>query len=278
MNASIFFRNLTCLDHSFIDRDGMVRGCSYHVSATVTGKVTEDEHVVLDFSAGKKQIKATIDDNKIGYDHKLVIYPRSKIEVMDNIGNGLVHIKTPYVDTIIPHDAMQLALSNELSLTIQELLHFKFPDLKFEVELNQHGFSKTGRYFHYAHGLKNSSSYGCQNIHHGHTSFVEVFSTKTHTLNPALCNTVANLFNDMILVFRENVVEETKEYVEIEVETNLRGIMSARYFSNNILIMDTETTIEYMAQYAATKLKEQLKGYTLFISEGLQKGCRIVCE
>ena len=47
--ASLFFRNVSVVDHGYIDELGRVIGGSYFPNVTVSGKVTEDENVVIDY-------------------------------------------------------------------------------------------------------------------------------------------------------------------------------------------------------------------------------------
>ena len=54
----IFFQNITCLDHGFIDQKGLLKGGSFHVNVEVSSSVLdEDDFTVIDFSSGKKKIK-----------------------------------------------------------------------------------------------------------------------------------------------------------------------------------------------------------------------------
>jgi len=273
MNSSIFFRNLTCCDGAIITSEGKVEGRSYHVSAEVTGKVTEDESVVLDFSAGKKQIKSWIDDNVQGFDHKLVINPRSKC-VVKNVSPGMVLITTPYLEAKLPLDAIQYSTDYDLSHSIQSLLTYNMPEYKFKIYLDQKGFTNSTVYFNYAHGLKNSSSYGCQNALHGHTSFVEVVSGNGY-FDTETERKVANLFHNKILLFKENIVKVDGNTYYTEFETAKRGTMKVKYVDTPVIILDTESTIEYMIEHAAKTCYNDLKGKTLMISEGLQKGSRL---
>jgi 6-pyruvoyl-tetrahydropterin synthase len=272
MKSSIIFRNITCLDHAWIDTQGFIHGRSYHVSAKVTGNVSKSESVVLDFSAGKKKMKALIDDNSLGFDHKLIISPYSKVTITD-LGNGLCAIKSSHIEAEVPSDAIQRTFTFNLGVEIRELFKYKMPDLDFEVTLNQDGFTDSKAYFCYSHGLKNSISYGCQNIFHGHTSFVEV--TDGVRSFPQLERKIADFFDDAVLISQQNVVSNTHEATGIVVETKSRGKMTATYRECKRMILPTETTIEYMTQQAVETFYNELKGKALTISEGLQKGCTI---
>lgn len=282
MKSSIFFRSITVLDHSYIDREGRIHGRSYDVSVTVTGNVTEDENVVLDFSAGKKQMKAIIDDNNYGFDHKLLLYKTSNFNITA-FSQKRYNVKTPYVDLILPMDAVQLIgsdiriIEHALKEDMEKLLEEKLPAFKFEVSLRQYGVSESTTYFRYSHGLRKSTSFGCKNLGHGHTSFVEVIDQYNDN-NTTLERAIAGLFNDKVLISMENVLScNTKEnYIEIGYDCE-RGTMYAIYTDTPYLVLETETTIEHMTAFAAKVYKNELKGLTLRISEGLSKGCEIKC-
>lgn len=284
MKDGLFMRNITVLDHGFINEYGKVQGGSYHVSVNVSGKIEKDESVIIDFSKGKHQIKEIIDDKELGFDHKLIIFNTSNVKSITTLSNKRRCIVTPYLEAIIPTNAMQFSLSTKksrieaLTEDITELLKYKLPQFEFEVELSENGFTDSDQYFRYSHGLKSSTSWGCQNFGHGHLSFVEVKDDNFNQNNSELCKLVSNLFNNKILIFKENVVEQKENEISIKLETRDRGTIYATYKDHDILILDTETTIEYMSQYVKEQLGTQLKGYSVFISEGLAKGNKFYCE
>ena len=146
MNSSIVMRNITCLDHSWIDTIGKIHGRSYHVDVEISGKVDDTEQVVLDFSVGKKQLKSIIDDNVIGLDHKLLISPRSCAEVI-NLKNGTCKLETPYINAILPIDCICNTISNRIDDELVQLFKYKFPKLNFKVYINQTGITESREYF-----------------------------------------------------------------------------------------------------------------------------------
>ena len=60
--ASIFLTNVTVIDGAFVTERGMVEGASFNPKFVVTGPVTEDEQVVIDFGRIKKKLKEWIDN------------------------------------------------------------------------------------------------------------------------------------------------------------------------------------------------------------------------
>jgi len=274
MKSSIFFRNLTCMDHAFIDDEGMIHGASFHISATLTGNIDNTESVVLDFSKGKKQLKALIDDPETGMDHKLLIYPFSKC-VVDTF-EDIIKIDTPFFSVKCPRNAVRIITKEgELSEYLSTNLQAEYPglDLSVKAKTEKEGFTQIGTYFNYLHGLKSSSSWGCQNQNHGHLSFVEV--EKNGHDQYFIRKAIAEYLHDTVLIFRENIVSETETTIEIEY-TTIRGEFTSTYSKpTKWLVLETETTIEYIIQHIAEVFKDKLHDCTLRISEGLSKGAEL---
>jgi len=276
MNASIWFRNFTAMDYGYINENGLIHGNSLHVSALVTGNITNEESVVIDFSKGKKMMKDIIDNLENGLDHKLLIFKDSNCKVeIDNC--NIFTLSTPFIFLSVPSNSIHKCkcCKDELNQYMSNLLTSKMNeagfDITIKIELSKDGFDKFGSYFSYIHGLKNSSSLGCTNNSHGHRSFVEVYG------DLALQDEIANYLNDKIMIYKDNVKETNYEHIIITYEC-IRGKYSSIYYKpHNWIIYDTETTIEYMIKHIAEVFKYKLKGKTLRISEGLQKGAELVC-
>lgn len=270
----IEFRNLTCLDYAHVTKTGHIKGKSLNVSVSVFGKITGKESVILDFSKGKKEIKQIIDDKFSGFDHKLVIFPNSEIK-MNMVDNNLCEITSSNFNIRLPYDNLREGSSYCINKCIEELLQEKMPEYKFKVSTEEKGFTKSNTYFNYIHSLKNSSAWGCQGVH-GHTSFVEVISS-SQELDTLLQSHIANMFDGKLIAFKENVVFYDSNKIELEIDTCERGTIFQTFENTPYLIIDTETTIEYMVQYAVSTFASQLKNKTLTISEGLMKGASIKC-
>ena len=279
MQSSIFLRNITVLDHAYIDEYGFVKGRSYHVSAIVTGEVESQESVVVDFSRCKKLLKGFIDDKESGFDHKLWVYVDNNQKIISQ--DDRMIIMTPYIYVDVPANAVSFVYQDEDTLAkyLTTKMQNEFSDLNItvEVELTDDGVTNCGSYFAYSHGLKNSSSWGCQNICHGHTSFVEVRKDNGEH-DYFLRNDIAEYLNEAIIINKENIVEQTVFNIAIEYQSTDRGRFYVNYkMPHKWIVFDTETTIEYIIEHVAEEFKDRLKGKTLFISEGLSKGAIKKC-
>jgi hypothetical protein len=117
--------------------------------------------------------------------------------------------------------------------------------------------------YSYTHGLRNSSSFGCQNILHGHQSFVASSDAEEAAL-------IARYLD------RTHIYDgATREGggVTLAYETDARGEFSYRLATDypaRLLDIRTEPTIENIAGFVADALEIRCP---FFLSEGLQKGC-----
>jgi 6-pyruvoyl-tetrahydropterin synthase len=280
MQSSIFFRNFTCMDHAFIDEDGMVHGMSFNLSATLSGLVDSAESVVVDFSRGKKLLKSYVDDCADGFDHKLLLYPFSNYCITD-LKDDRVYIWTKHFSTTCPKDAIRfITKEHELCEYLTGRFNDEFPGANITVKTKaaDYGFTEFGHYFNYSHGLKDSTSWGCQNQNHGHQSFVEVLKADGSG-NHFLQKRIAEYLDETIFINKANVVSKSEDEITIKYTSADRGEFESTYRKpHKWIILETETTIEYIIEFVRDFFYEELKGHTLRVSEGLMKGAEINVE
>lgn len=311
MIQSITFHYPTCVDHALIDNQGIIRGGSYHPIITLKGKVSDDESVVIDFSKGKSLIKSIIDDKTaIGFDHKLWAIPGYSACTVEDIihqDGDRVRIKTSSdIEIEIPASDMHsptnrfngdvaLMIAEDMKHTLERELAKNGLDVEVECSLHQFPFlgnaDNLHHLFRYVHGLKDSSAYGCKNIAHGHLSFFEVIERgKGYRKDCQDCLFGERQLDDWferfahtIFINRDNIVEENDSYIHLHYNTP-RGDMKMRLpkrASINAVILDTETTIEYLADWFTRQTINYLhlaKVKRFVLSEGLQKGVVVDVE
>ena len=303
MKSTLTLPYLTCIDHAYIDTLGHIRGRSYHASFTVSGEVDEtNEKVVIDFSKIKKLIKSIVDDHTEGFDHKLWVS-------MHNIKPGSNFLKTENVLLTLPCNAFKLfeedshlnisTAETEIAQHVQYKLHEQgFPvDVTCMLNTDPLFIHAGGVYstFSYVHGLKDSSAYGCQNLAHGHLSYLQLLP-RLDTFRPrvdpisveeavspkgvhTICAEICKDLDNTVFVFAENVTSPIgSSLVEVEYMSQSRGEMLGTFINSpvqKVVVLETETTVEYLAEYINAKYSEVLKeaGVDRFIvSEGLSKG------
>jgi uncharacterized protein (UPF0335 family) len=292
--SSMFLRNLTAIDYAIVSKNGNVLGGSLHLSAHVSGSVDPVENVVVDFSTIKKDIKDIIDAKEDGFDHKLWVIEDFSLYNCDfSVDNAeTVIITTPTATLGMPRNAVKYIPSkasgwseiyNAIENQLTEKLNEKHPNtnISVQVQLSSNAFSEDHPYFfHYVHGLKNSTSWGCQNHSHGHRSWMEFRAFNgMDNVDPEAESRLAatiNQLNNSIFIWEENIVRMNSSEITIAYETP-RGEWFAAYSlpGNNIYIMEEETTIENIVDEFVKTNRNVLEAADVervFISEGLQKG------
>lgn len=284
MQSSMFLGDTTNIDHAYIDENGVVVGGSYRPKFFVTGDIDPVENVVVDFSTIKKTLKAIIDDKVSGYDHKLWwINGVSEGEI--SFVEDQVHIITPYVNITGPKDIVKLIDGDVDEYFVKELtvlLNQKYPNVNITIEntmtttfdLMPHVNSDAFR-FRYVHGLKESTSWGCQNIAHGHLSYIAAETTNELATNMLLAG-IASTLDGSVFVWHDNITGHDQDGSMVTVEyTSGRGHMKMEVHDSLVVPIETETTVEHLVEFVAAEYGEMLRnaGVTrLHVSEGLSKG------
>lgn len=317
MNQStLFIGNLTTIDYAYIHPTRYtIKGGSLNLSVEVTGNIEPVENVVVDFGTIKKKIKSLIDDKEEGFDHKIwvpenhggvedfEIWVKSgtsnkKRIAMFPFGDGRMVVSTPKFTLACPENAIRVCKydNNMTDASIKEYLEEKlaieYPDSNIRVSVyltdrpelpysNQPGYETP---FTYVHGLKNSTSWGCQNIAHGHKSwllFVDGYGQVVH-LPDEFRLKIEDYLDSHMFIWRDNIITDDDVGLKVGYETP-RGAfyLIIDRASFKIHMLDTETTVEHLAEWFVTFFEEDVKkmwesGATaVYFSEGLVKGARV---
>lgn len=309
--SSIFLNNVSVVDHAYIDNNGCIKGGSFNPNFIVSGKPNPIEKVVVDFSTIKKDIKKYIDQHiwdiyQNGFDHKLWIIEGfsayEKIDILETkttkkgTTKQWLLIKTPAIEISLPADAVRFIsktdekdipaynleyIGKKFQQHVQTYLEQQYPNIEIEVHcvntFDLHKtFSKAKPYiFHYVHGLKDSTSYGCQNIAHGHRSFIHA---ETNLFGDVFLEKIAKDLDHSIFIRAENVISADDQWLTIGYKTPLRGKfhMKINTEKHKVIILPTETTIEFIVNFIKNyyERKNFKRGgiSTIYVSEGLTKG------
>lgn len=161
--------------------------------------------------------------------------------------------------------------------------------LDLENEVFGYDLDRATSYFSYTHGLKNSTSLGCQNIGHGHLSYIQLVmdsSNWTSALSDQawdIVDKISKELNGTHFIFNENLkMSDIDTDIRIKYESKDRGefLMSNKDESCSIVpkykVLLTETTVENLAQFVADQFKDLLSTLeglkAIYVSEGLHKG------
>lgn len=274
--ASLFFRNVSVVDHGYVDDMGRIIGGSYFPNVTIKGKVTSDENVVIDFSKGKSLIKQAFDDIM---DHKVwIIEDYSQAVTKEDTKNPNNYIiSTPAVVSSLPKwRVFQMKKTDTFSSLIQDYLKQHGLDVIVEVEMTENTFStQNNNTFRYTHGLKNSSSLGCKNPNHGHLSFIELIGPNEYQ-KLKVKNQIINDLNEVIFIYDDNIVYEDDDIITISYSVNDEYFENVYWKDcNKIIISNEETTAENLINLIYEMYKDELQEAEItqiYLSEGLQKG------
>lgn len=302
MISTLTLPNVATLDHSYIDEEGRIKGRSYTASFLITGPVDDDyEKVVANVSKLSSLIQNVLYDRDYGLNHRLWIGPGFKSFVPTQT------ILSPFAELYLPDDSTYLFHGDEhLSPVFSEplvadhvkksLLNLFGLDLEVTCYLNStpNFIQEGGVYntFSYVHGLRDSTSYGRQSLVNGCTGYLQLIPSSDFirpSANPVqstyasshlspICSEICKDLDNTILMFADNIVVQTGETTCVGYHSRSRGPMSGTFTHDDeqkVLIMETETTIEHLAEYINAKYGEILKeaGVAKFIvSSGLLNG------
>lgn len=294
MKSTLFLNQISCVDHAYVDNKGHIVGGSWLPDVFVTGEVSDDESVVVDFSTIKKDIKNIIDDKEDGFDHKLLFvvgYSNGVQRLYVENEQDMIEIKTDVLTFTGPKNSVKIVYEIDyqeaLRKHIEAELQVVYPATNISVIVNiksdrVHGFADHSQhYFRYVHGLKSSTSWGCGNLAHGHLSFIEAIGGQPLANNMLLSHIVSQL-DSVMFIYRENIISETDEKIVIGYDKTIsdRGPFKIEFDPRKIrhAILETETTIEYLAALIEQTYGANLRSLgiqQLLVSEGLSKGSMI---
>lgn len=304
-SSCLFLNDLSVCDHAYVDDKGCIVGGSFNPCFEVSGTPDPVEKVVVDFSTIKKDIKDAIDRHSFnadenGFDHKVwIIEGYSNVTAirvaMDISAHSTVTITTPTVSLTVPSDAVKIIpqitdvspsytadyIGLAFEAQVQRQLEKKYPNINIKVRCTntEHihtptlNVARNAYRFRYVHGLKDSTSYGCNNIAHGHGSFISSENDPS-----GLLELIAKELDNTLFVRSDNVrlYESTDDTIHLAYSTPRgRFEMTANIAAHKIVVLNTETTVEFLAQYVKERYGSLMKtsGMSSFcISEGLSKG------
>lgn len=288
--STLFLQNVTAIDFAIITDYGDIEGGSYNASFEVSGKVEEFEQVVIDFGTVKKAIKKIVDDNNNGFDHKLWFVDDfskiSRVEYLLDEGNMIIEL--PWQRLELPRNAVKIIpvknghyslYEDIIAQQVQEKLQEDYPNAQISVkcELDCYPLIPTNctswKFFRYTHGLKNSSSWGCQNIAHGHLSFIGVHHPFGRDV---FLDKIINDIDGVNFIWGDNVLDSDKFFTTSTYSSD-RGTFLHCFKKDKVkhIILPTETTIENIIEFVKLNYGKELKkrgADRLFLSEGLIKG------
>ncbi|NVK87992.1 MAG: 6-carboxytetrahydropterin synthase [Gammaproteobacteria bacterium] len=274
--TTLFVEQLTVIDFSYFDQVRGIVGESWILDVELEGSL-DANGMVFDFSHVKKQIKQHVDQL---IDHKFVVashMPALKTELnQDQLclylttenGADYYHHSPLQAVAFIPASQISIAaVTPWLEKSIKSILPANVSQIT--IKLREENID--GPFYHYSHGLKHHFG-DCQRIAHGHRSKIQVFRNQQR--DTALEQTIAQQWQDIYLITREDLVESKQtDYYTVAYEAN-QGTFRLSLPQARCLIIDTDTTVELIAEYLAQQIKQQFPqdSITVRAFEGVQKG------
>ena len=274
----LFVNNLTNVDFSYLDKQRGLVGETWLASITLEGALDE-QGMVCDFGIVKKVVRQWLDTY---LDHCLVVASQSTSLTMTETDtqrkiawqyqDKMIHCESPHQaitcidsDTVNPESVAAWCIEQLRDLLPDTIEHIR---LSFIPEDIPHHF------YHYSHGLKKHQG-NCQRIAHGHRSTIEIIrdEQRQHDLEKQWCEQWRDIYigsrADMIKKAHENAIE----YYHFHYQAP-QGTFTLRIPSDACCLIETETTVEFIAQHIANSLKQQhpQHKFTVKAFEGIGKG------
>ncbi|MBU2875518.1 6-carboxytetrahydropterin synthase [Marinobacter salexigens] len=275
----LFVDNLTVIDFAYLDPTRGLVGESW-IADVVLGGELDDQGMVFDFSNVKRTIKRIIDER---VDHRLVI-PRGyeglswNQDTPDtfiwNLSDGSHIIHRSPDEAVVWLSSDRVTPSAVAALLERELLAV-LPSNVSSVQINLREEVIDGAYYHYVHGLKKHLG-NCQRIAHGHRSPIRI--DRNGKRDEELERSWSKLWQDIYVGSEEDVVRRQVEddgvaYITFEYEAN-QGEFTLTLPEKRVYMMNTDTTVEFIAAHIADELKAQHPSNTILVKayEGVGKG------
>jgi len=275
--TTLFVEQLTVIDASYLcPRRGLV-GESWIVDLELEGTLDE-QAMVLDFGAVKKQLKRAIDD---GPDHTLIVplhYPGQQTSTLpDGRLQTLFMSQAGGYQHSAPACALTLLEAPEV--TTEALIAHLTPQLAGVVPANVAAIRLTLRHeqiegasYHYTHGLSKHRG-ACQRIAHGHRSRIAILVDGVR--DRALEAQWAETFRDIYLVTGRHVLQDDGERLRLAYSAP-EGLFELEVpkARSYLLGQDTDSTVEEIAEHLASRIAAERPGQQIAVRayEGVMKG------
>lgn len=271
----LFVDNLTNVDFSYLCPSRGLVGETWLAHIELIGEL-DQQGMICDFGIVKKALRNWLDEH---LDHRLVVPALySGVRHSTEEGKLSVELITESGTTLYtrsPEQAISLVDSDRITgesvaQWCLKALAGIFGDGVRQIRLSFTPEAIEGPYYHYSHGLKKHQG-NCQRIAHGHRSKILVWR------NDELCQETMNYWaekwRDIYIASNEDRVSATADsvnfsYVSQQGEFHLTLPASQCYF------IDTDTTVEHLAQHLADQISQQHPGEHIKVKafEGVGKG------
>ncbi len=231
----------------------------------------DEQGMVCDFGVVKSQLRQWMDDT---LDHKLLVPAQHpSYSIQDEQGFTRVSESTRR-EVLSPNTAIAcLPLESITPTRVARWCEQQLLGLFGAVDAVHIQFTTEpidGPYYHYSHGLKKHRG-NCQRIAHGHRSKLLIW--KDQALSLPHMTEWADQWCDIYLGSNSDCISRTDELSTFEYRAP-QGAFYLRLPTAQCYLMDTDTTVEHIAQHIANTLAAREPGHHFRVKafEGISKG------
>jgi 6-pyruvoyl-tetrahydropterin synthase len=277
--TTLFVKRLTVIDSCYLSPTRGLVGESWQVDVELDGDL-DYQGMVLDFGEVKKTIKRIIDEQ---FDHKLLLaaeYPGLKItEYPAGLHLSFETADGRQIEHRSPRDAVrrlacERITTDHLAQSVADVVSPQTRDNVEGVRIRLWPESIDGAFYHYSHGLKHHQG-NCQRIAHGHRSRIEIL--RNGLRDAALEDAWAARWQDIYIATREDQIGSSERdglaYLEFGYRS-AQGEFGLTLPQTACYLIDTDSTIENIAQHVADRLKAEHPDdqFRVYAYEGVDKG------
>jgi 6-pyruvoyl-tetrahydropterin synthase len=277
--SRLFVNRLTLMDFSYLDPCLGLLGETWQMDLELAGELDE-QGMVLDFGLIKKRIKGFVDQ---AFDHRLLIpedHPGCHIEeqadsvlvVFDYAGGRQIRHSSPASALCrIPAQRIDTAI---IAASMRQRLLPLLPENCHDVVIRLHAEPARGASYRYSHGLKRHDG-NCRRIAHGHRSRLEI--ERDGKPDEQLAAAWAEEWRHIYLGCRADLRWQGRadghQYCRFAYDT-AAGRFELQISSDTCVLIDSETTVENIAQHIADQLASRHPGSAFRVRafEGADKG------
>ena len=272
----LFVDNLTNVDFSFLDSEKGLIGETWLASIEIQGTL-DDQGMVCDFGIVKRTIRNWLESE---IDHKLLVPAESDcVKLLKKDSDYCVEwtFGSNYLTTSSPIDAITVLPISAISASAiaaycNSRLRALLPVTVTAINLTLRPETIEGPFYHYSHGLKKHDGH-CQRIAHGHRSKIEIW--QDDSLATELMSEWANKLSNIYIGSNEDLIYRgNKSENHLFRYQALHGNFSLSIPAQCVYLIDSDTTVEYIAQHIALSLKKEFpeSSFKVKAYEGCFKG------
>lgn len=270
----LFVDNLINVDFSFLDPERGLVGETWMAHVELAGSLDE-QGMICDFGIVKKTLRDWLDTE---LDHRLVV-PTASPNLTLRERDGQVALEWQFdgqhLSCESPRNAMALVTTDvvtpsKVATWCISQLQSIFPDSIEKISLYFSTEQTKTPYYHYSHGLKKHAG-NCQRIAHGHRSIIKIW--RNGELSHQAMAQWAKRLQDIYIGTRDDIAEADDDYYQFAYNAD-QGHFQLRLPRHRCYVIDTDTTVELIAQHIAEELAKESPRDEFVVKafEGIGKG------